>query len=82
VLLEAVAARIGITDQQRGGGLIGFEELERRPYGGAKRRDAVIGSRAQRAQRDRDVSPQGILLGGHQRVEQVVLGVEVPKTEP
>ena len=81
VLFESVAQRVSVAEKQLDGGLVGFEELERRLHGGPERRlfpvSGMPTSDALR-QRRRDMAAQGTLLDRHQRVEQLVLRVEVP----
>ena len=63
-LVEPFVQLVGVAEQQLGGGAVDLEELERRPQGCAKRRLGVFDRLfAALGQRDRNVGPQGILLG-------------------
>src|ERR1700757_432734 len=76
VFFEPVTQRVGVAEKQLDGGFVGFEELERRLDRGAKRRRTVTA--LQRSDSGGEVAAQRVLLDGHQRVEQLVLRVEVP----
>ncbi len=58
VLLELVAERVGVAQQELGDGLVGLEELQHRLHGGPQRLPIPIGSVAGRGHRGRDVGAQ------------------------
>ena len=81
VLLEAVPERVGVPEQQLHERPVGLEELEGGPHRGPERR---VGRPARRRGEHRlgDVVAQRLALGLHERVEERVLGVEVPVDRP
>jgi len=76
VSLEALAERAGLVEQEpRRGGVLG-EERKGRPHRGAQH-TGLVGARGL-DDGVADATAQALLLVGHEGVEQLVLGGEVP----